>query len=184
MLLGLLRKTGYSFSLLSQEVQLSRQSTWRMMAVTPRSAVSTVVRSPAPSYVLVQRGKDPNKGLWSLPGGKLELGETTLAGAQRELDEECLASGKLQWHDAAFCVTDSIHYTDDGVLTFHYVIAQCFAQASEEFALTAMDDAADAAWFRLGEIQELEKRGETTPGVLKVVQRAEELYQKGVFVSK
>ena len=39
-------------------------------------------------YLLIQRGKEPNKGMWSLPGGSIQLGETTLSGAQRELIEE------------------------------------------------------------------------------------------------
>eukprot|EP00906_Rhabdomonas_costata_P017571 RCo025367 len=42
----------------------------------------------SPSVLLVQRGKDPSKGLWALPGGSLEFGETLLECAERELMEE------------------------------------------------------------------------------------------------
>lgn len=38
--------------------------------------------------LLVQRGKAPGKDLWALPGGFLELAETTLQSALRELHEE------------------------------------------------------------------------------------------------
>ncbi len=41
-----------------------------------------------PYYLLVQRGAAPHAGQWSFPGGKLELGETALDGARRELSEE------------------------------------------------------------------------------------------------
>ena len=35
--------------------------------------------------LLAQRGKDPNKGKWSFPGGGLELGETMAECAAREV---------------------------------------------------------------------------------------------------
>ncbi|MGJ8527031.1 NUDIX hydrolase [Maritalea sp.] len=41
-----------------------------------------------PKVLLIQRGKHPYKGLWSLPGGRVELGETFIAAVKRELLEE------------------------------------------------------------------------------------------------
>ena len=38
--------------------------------------------------LLVQRGHDPSKGKWSLPGGMLELGESLTQGVAREVQEE------------------------------------------------------------------------------------------------
>jgi ADP-ribose pyrophosphatase YjhB (NUDIX family) len=38
--------------------------------------------------LLVQRGHEPLKGKWSLPGGKLELGESLTQGVAREVREE------------------------------------------------------------------------------------------------
>ena len=65
-------------------------SSSREYALTPRAAVAVTVRRPTspPSYCLIQRGKPPGEGRWSIPGGALELGEETLAGARRELAEE------------------------------------------------------------------------------------------------
>lgn len=74
-----------------------------------------------PSVLLIQRAKPPNKGMWSFPGGALELGEGIVAGAERELSEEvpglrfeqsksvagALAGG------VAFAAADSIHYDDN-----------------------------------------------------------------------
>ena len=38
--------------------------------------------------LLVQRGREPLKGKWSLPGGMLELGESLADGVAREVQEE------------------------------------------------------------------------------------------------
>jgi hypothetical protein len=111
-----------------------------------------------------------------------------LEGGQRELEEECVvAPTALKWYDGgAIAVTDSIHYENDDepssdTVLFHYVIAQCFATAPSELPLVPSDDAADADWFTLEAISNKVKSGATTPGVLQVLQRAEELYQAGVL---
>ena len=102
----------------------------------PRAAVAVTVQFIPPSlsttpldsyYLLIQRGNPPNRGMWSLPGGKIQLGETTLAAGRRELVEE--TSLELQppvpssssssshhysycrWHDTPFMTTDAIFYT-------------------------------------------------------------------------
>jgi len=38
--------------------------------------------------LLVERGREPLKGYWSLPGGVLEIGETLEQGIVREVREE------------------------------------------------------------------------------------------------
>ena len=43
------------------------------------------------AVLLCRRGIEPRKGLWTLPAGFLELGETTLDGARRETWEEARA---------------------------------------------------------------------------------------------
>ena len=56
--------------------------------------------------LLAQRGKEPMKGVWSLPGGGVELGEAVVAAGAREVEEECgLAHGTdFAMHSAAFTV--------------------------------------------------------------------------------
>jgi ADP-ribose pyrophosphatase YjhB (NUDIX family) len=46
--------------------------------------------------LLCRRNIEPRRGLWTLPAGFLELGESTAAGAQRETDEEAGAHIELQ----------------------------------------------------------------------------------------
>lgn len=38
--------------------------------------------------LLIQRGREPGKGLWAVPGGKVEKGETLTDAARREVAEE------------------------------------------------------------------------------------------------
>jgi len=49
--------------------------------------VSVAIRDGA-NVLLVQEGKQDSLGLWNLPGGRLEFGETLQAGAAREVREE------------------------------------------------------------------------------------------------
>jgi len=180
-------------------------------SLIPRAAVSVVVRHASPNkcvkYALVQRGNEPNKGIWSLPGGKIEAGELSITAAKRELSEEtCLSSEhtkgwKLNWcDDAPICTTDSIHFEEnesnkkgDNVerkILFHYVISQWFVEilnadsSSIDYrrpTLLAADDAADAKWFNIGDVIAGIKKGEITPGLEKVLLRTELMYEKGLL---
>ena len=169
----------------------------------PRAAVSVVVRfddrSPSSSmasstpstslepvrYLLIQRGKAPNKGMWSFPGGKIETNEVTMAAAKRELMEETglvenisNQQWTLKWfEDGPFTCSDAIA---DG---YHYVISQCFAEviASSQPNIKASDDAMDAKWFSVKEVEVAESAGNVSPGVLRVLRRSELLYDKGLL---
>jgi len=155
----------------------------------PRAAVSTAVRcsvkgSSEPHYLLVQRGKPPNEGKWSLPGGKMEMGETAMEAGRRELVEETTfdAMPSLAWYDSTFSTTDSIILDDAGdAVLFHFLIAHPFAQfvADGIPAVAPSDDAADARFWSLSSIKEA--TAITTPGLWDVIDRAERMFQTGVF---
>lgn len=204
-----------------------------MNILHPRAAVAIAVRltvipndlKPAVArYVLVQRANEPNKGKWSLPGGKIELGETTMQAARRELLEETGLTaatshhnddanaddeeeyGRIVWDDDSgpFTCTDSVHWPNedddaknDGRPNFHYLIAHYFAEvkilAQENIVdflgeekpklpiLQASDDALDAQWLTLNEIDNMVRSGLASETVRSVFVRAEKLYVKGVL---
>lgn len=53
----------------------------------PLACVGVVCRR-GDEVLLVRRGREPLKGKWSIPGGKMEFGETAKEAALRELQEE------------------------------------------------------------------------------------------------
>jgi mutator protein MutT len=52
------------------------------------SCAGAVVRDQAGRLLLVRRGREPSRGRWSLPGGRVETGETAADAAVREVREE------------------------------------------------------------------------------------------------
>lgn len=172
-------------------------------AIVPRAAVSVVVRWSNLSiksiasvrYLLVQRGKEPNMGMWSLPGGKIELGEKTLDAAKRELMEETGLSASdatnsqpneisLRWHsNGPFACSDSIHINESSGVAFHYVISQCFAELKSTIKpnIVASDDAMDARWWSVDQMKDAEEKGTVTKGVVSIVERSEHLYGSGLL---
>lgn len=52
------------------------------------ACVGAVVLDPAGRLLLVRRGHEPSRGLWSVPGGRIEPGESAAAAVEREVREE------------------------------------------------------------------------------------------------
>ena len=92
--------------------------------------------------LLVERGKALGQGMWSLPGGKLEMGEAPVEAAARELLEETNVRADLQQHVGDFSV-------DAGEV--RYVIS-CFTGHFLAGEATAMSDARSVAWVNWQQI--------------------------------
>ena len=151
----------------------------------PRSAVAItacrVMEQGRTEWLLIQRGKAPNYGEWSLPGGSIELGEATLAAAKRELFEETqLCHPHVAFFDDSFMTSDAIVRDDKGTMLFHYVIAQMFAEIDADASVRAGDDAMDIGFYTIDEIK-TQSFGKVTKNVLKVVQRASALHEAGLL---
>jgi 8-oxo-dGTP diphosphatase len=97
------------------------------------------------SILLVRRGKPPSEGLWSVPGGRLEWGETLVQAVAREVLEE--TGLDVEVGDVAG-VVERI-YED-----FHYVIVDYFVHVRGG-ALRAGGDVREARWVPYGDVESL-----------------------------
>ncbi|HUB11470.1 MAG TPA: NUDIX hydrolase [Acetobacteraceae bacterium] len=101
------------------------------------------------TVLLVRRGKPPNIGSWTLPGGAQEVGETAEQAARRELLEETgVTVGPLVF--AAH--VDNIRRDRDGRVQFHYTILDFAANwaAGEPMAAS---DVSEAVWAPLSGLE-------------------------------
>ena len=96
--------------------------------------------------LLVQRGREPLKGHWTLPGGLLELGESLTDGVAREVREE---TGLEVEPVELFELVDRIH-RENGRVRYHYVIADYLCRVAGG-TLRAADDAAAVRWTERAE---------------------------------
>ncbi|PUB17583.1 NUDIX hydrolase [Yoonia sediminilitoris] len=112
--------------------------------------IAVVIRDS--HVLLVQRGKEPNAGKWGFPGGHVELGETALAGALRELHEETTVVGTSP---AYLTNVDVIQRDAQGDIQYHFLLAAVCCDYVSGTPL-ARDDAADARWVPLGQVGALD----------------------------
>jgi 8-oxo-dGTP diphosphatase len=93
-------------------------------------------------YLLVKRAAEPDAGMWSIPGGLIDVGEKAADAAAREaLEETGLTVEILGRVD----VVDRVVRDADGGVRYHFVIIDFHARPLSG-EMRAMDDALDAVW--------------------------------------
>ena len=102
--------------------------------------------------LLIQRGKAPNKGQWSIPGGKQLLGETVMEAVHRELLEE---TGVKIEQTALLEVVDVIVPDGIGKIQYHYTLVDYKAEWLSGECRSG-DDADAVKWFTFEELNSLE----------------------------
>jgi ADP-ribose pyrophosphatase YjhB (NUDIX family) len=127
---------------------------------TPIVAVGAVILD-GDRVLLVQRGQEPLKGEWSLPGGVVELGETLEAALIREVREETSLDIIV---GPVVEVLDSIRRDAAGRAEYHYIIIDyaCRLRGGTSSAASPGTDAADVRWVA---VADLEHHGVTTTAI-------------------
>jgi len=126
--------------------------------MTPIVAVGAIVYDPSGRVLLIERGRPPGVGSWSVPGGKVESAETLAQALAREVREE---TGLVVEIGPLACVVERI--TDD----HHYVILDYVARVIGG-ELAAGSDVRAAKFVDEGELATLP----LTDGLLDVLARA------------
>ncbi|MHC8493564.1 NUDIX hydrolase [Thalassospira sp. SM2505] len=98
--------------------------------------------------LLIQRGKDPNIGSWSIPGGAQELGETVREAVCREVMEE---TGVKISSPILVDTVDLIAHTEEDKVEYHYTLIDFVAVALNP-DISLGGDAADAKWVKVNEV--------------------------------
>jgi len=101
--------------------------------------------------VLVQRDKEPSRGLWTFPGGAVELGEPIRDAAGREALEE--TGLEIEVGEVA-TVIDAVVRDPDRAVHYHYVIVDFYARPVGG-ALSPSSDVSDVRWATLADVETL-----------------------------
>ncbi len=132
----------------------------------PKAAASAAIFR-GDSVLLVERGKPPVSGVWSLPGGHIEPGEPARDAALRELAEETGIRVELL---GLADVHDVIIRDEAGALGAHFLLAVFYGRwlAGEPIAAT---DCRDARFVPLTEIAAYS----LTDGAQRIIEKAHRL---------
>jgi len=126
--------------------------------MTPTVAVAAIVFDDDGRVLVIRRGHPPGEGLWTVPGGRLEPGETLAAGVAREIAEET---------GLAVDVGPLAEVVERMGADYHFVILDYLARVTGG-TLAAASDASDARFVTADELARLP----VTDGLVAVIDRA------------
>lgn len=134
----------------------------------PAIGVSGIAFNQQNEVLLIRRDQPPARGLWSVPGGKLEPGESLVEACQREFEEE--TGLKIRIVSLAALVERRVE-------SFHYVIADFLVELVDvrNPIPIAGTDASEARWISLDRLGDYE----TVPGLAEIIVKTYETRQSG-----
>lgn len=123
------------------------------------------------SVLLVKRGAEPLKDRWSIPGGKVELGERLRAAVERETLEE---TGLQVRAGALVEIFERIRRGGADAVDWHYVLMDYLCEIVGG-RLRSGDDAAAVDWFRVDRLDDLLM----TEGTAEVIRKGFAMFRAG-----
>lgn len=118
----------------------------------PRPAVTAdcvvITSEEVPRVLLIERGEEPFKGCWAIPGGFLNMDETTEQCAIRELEEETGLKIDQANQIGAYCKVDR----DPRGRT---ISVAYLAIVERPLEVSGQDDASKAKWFPINALPPL-----------------------------
>jgi 8-oxo-dGTP diphosphatase len=118
------------------------------------ACVGAVIKDEAGRLLLIRRGHEPGKGLWSVPGGRIEPGESDESALVREVREETglyVTAGRLM---GAVRRPAGAADAEPGVPGVVFDIRDYAAEVTGG-TLVPGDDADDAVWADAGHLDRL-----------------------------
>jgi ADP-ribose pyrophosphatase len=130
--------------------------------------------------LLIRRAAPPSMGLWSIPGGHVELGESVLEAAVRELWEEAGLEGRAL---GVINVDEVIKRDDGGRVVYHYVLVTVLVDAPEGEPRPG-GDALEAAFFDLEEALSMPDIAPSAAGLIRKILNGQVPIAKPIPVKK
>ncbi len=130
---------------------ISNEKDIRIYPQHPRLGVGVVIFKNE-LVLLIKRGKEPNKGIWTVPGGLVQIGESVEQAAHREVLEECNINIDLAG------LIDYFEFVEKDIeqkIKYHYVVLD-FAAEYVSGTLLALTDAEDAKWVNPNQLENWE----------------------------
>jgi ADP-ribose pyrophosphatase YjhB (NUDIX family) len=124
----------------------------RQYPPAPIVGVGIITVNDEKKVLLVKRGNEPRKGLWSVPGGMVELGERVREAGIREVKEECNIDVEPE---EVISVVDIILKDQNNGVKYHYVLIEYLAKYLGG-EVQAQSDVLEAGWFARTELDDLD----------------------------
>lgn len=120
-----------------------------------------LIRNPQGQYLLIRRSNSQlfDTGKWELPGGKLDIGESTKQNIKREVFEETGLRINTDPHNIAIFEGESEHKENSIYNGFYFIVIVSIANAKSSKVNIDNNEHTDYAWLTKDEI--LKKRGKT-----------------------
>lgn len=133
-----------------------------------------IFRGGGEEVLVVRRGAPPRMGVWSVPGGAVEIGERLEDALRREIAEETGLDVEILERAA---VLDRIYPDEFGRVRYHYVLIDYLCDCVSGEAL-ARSDISEARWVKVEELDGLEMTEGTADYLRRAAARLREI--KGV----